>query len=93
MRQVLSAAFRQSARGSEAGAAADPENKLLWQYPRRRLDGETLRDAMLAVSGHLNLKAGGPGVFPELPAELQKSVGGRWVPSADPGWKAPPGRW
>ncbi|MDY3561388.1 DUF1549 and DUF1553 domain-containing protein [Gemmata sp. JC673] len=80
---VLSAAFRQGARGEEAGATADPDNKLLWQYPRRRLDGEALRDAMLAVSGQLNLKAGGPGVFPELPAELQKSSAGRWTPTAD----------
>lgn len=83
---VLSAAYRQGTRGE--GAAADPENKLLWQFPRRRLDGEALRDALLAVSGQLNLKAGGPGVFPELPAELQKSVGSRWVPSADPAERA-----
>lgn len=81
---VLSAAFRQGAKGADEGATADPDNKLLWQYPRRRLDGEALRDTMLAVSGQLNLKTGGPGVFPELPAELQKSVGGRWTPTADP---------
>ncbi len=80
---VTSAAYRQGARGSEEGAKADSENKLLWQYPRRRLDGEALRDAMLAVSGQLNPKAGGPSVFPELPAELQKTAPA-WKPSADP---------
>jgi hypothetical protein len=80
---VTSAAYRQSARGAEAGAKLDPENKLLWQYPRRRLDGEALRDAMLAVSGQLNPKAGGPSIYPELPAELQKSAPS-WKPSADP---------
>jgi hypothetical protein len=37
---------------------------------RRRLDGESLRDAMLAVGGRLNMKQEGPSVFPELPAEL-----------------------
>ena len=79
---VTSAAYRQGARGSDEGAKADSDNKLLWQYPRRRLDGEALRDAMLAVSGQLNLKAGGPGVFPELPAELQKTFPA-WKPSAD----------
>jgi hypothetical protein len=79
---ATSAAYRQSVKGDEAGAKLDPENKLLWQYPRRRLDGEALRDAMLAVSGQLNLKAGGPSVFPELPAELQKSAPA-WKPSAD----------
>jgi hypothetical protein len=80
---VTSAAYRQGTRGAEDGTKADPDNKLLWQYPRRRLDGEALRDAMLAVSGQLNPKAGGPGVFPELPAELQKNFPA-WKPSADP---------
>ena len=80
---VTSAAYRQGAKGGEAGAKLDPDNKLLWQYPRRRLDGESLRDAVLAVSGRLNPKAGGPSVFPELPAELQKSAPS-WKPSADP---------
>jgi hypothetical protein len=80
---VTSAAYRQSTKGDAAGAKADPENTLLWQYPRRRLDGEALRDAMLAVSGQLNPKAGGPSVFPELPAELQKNAP-TWKVSADP---------
>jgi hypothetical protein len=79
---VTSAAYRQGSRGSEDGAKADIDNKLLWQFPRRRLEGETLRDALLAVSGQLNLKAGGPGVFPELPPELQKSSPA-WKPTAD----------
>ncbi len=81
---VTSAAYRQGAKGDDAGAKADPDNKLLWQYPRRRLDGEAMRDAMLAVSGQLNLKAGGPSVFPELPEELQKRAPS-WKPSADAG--------
>jgi hypothetical protein len=78
---VTSAAYRQGARGDGAGAKADPENTLLWQFPRRRLDGETLRDAMLAAAGLLNPKAGGPGVFPELPAEVKAN---NWKVSADP---------
>ncbi|MEW5976245.1 MAG: PSD1 and planctomycete cytochrome C domain-containing protein [Acidobacteriota bacterium] len=44
----------------------DPQNKLLWKMPMQRLEGEIIRDSILAVSGGLNLKAGGPGVFPEL---------------------------
>ena len=80
---VKSAAYRQGAKGDAAGVKADPENTLLWQYPRRRLDGESLRDAMLAVSGQLNPKAGGQSVFPELPAELQKKAP-TWKVSADP---------
>jgi hypothetical protein len=78
---VTSNAYRQSARGAEGGLRADPENALLWQYPRRRLDGEALRDAVLATAGVLNTKAGGPGVYPELPAEV-KAAG--WKASADP---------
>ena len=78
---MTSAAYRQASRGSDEGVEIDPDNKLLSHYPRQRLDGEALRDAMLAVSGQLNLKAGGPSVFPELPAEVKS---GAWKPSADP---------
>lgn len=78
---VTSATYRQSAKG-DAGAKIDPENALLWHFPGRRLDGEALRDAMLAVSGRLNLKAGGPSIFPEIPPELQKLAPG-WKTTAD----------
>jgi hypothetical protein len=78
---VTSAAYRQSARGDEAAAKVDPENTLLWQFPRRRLDGEALRDAILATAGVLNPKAGGPSVFPELPAEIKPA---NWKVTADP---------
>jgi len=78
---VTSAAYRQSARGDAAGAKADPDNALLWQFPRRRLDGEALRDAVLATAGVLNPKPGGPSVFPELPAEIKA---GGWKVSPDP---------
>ncbi|KAF0178707.1 MAG: hypothetical protein FD161_1751 [Limisphaerales bacterium] len=44
---------------SPTGALVDPDNKLLWRYPIRRLDAEQLRDAQLFVSGKLNPKAGG----------------------------------
>lgn len=70
---ALSAAYRQSSHASEQSLTVDPENKLLSRMPRKRLDGESLRDAVLSVSGQLNLKAGGPGVFPELPAEMKAS--------------------
>jgi hypothetical protein len=60
----------------------DPENRLFWKMPRQRLEGETIRDAILAVSGTLNLKMGGPSIFPELP----KGIGtrGGWPVTADP---------
>ena len=40
----------------------DPENKLLWRFPYRRLDVEAIRDSMLAASGGFNRRMGGPGV-------------------------------
>jgi hypothetical protein len=77
---VTSATYRQSSRANPAGQAADPENTLLWHHARRRLDGEAIRDALLAVSGQLNPAMGGPCVFPELPAELARlsSKGAAW---------------
>ncbi len=45
-------------------ARADFSNELWWRAERRRLESEPLRDAMLTVSGQLNLKAGGPSFFP-----------------------------
>ena len=78
---VTSETYRQSSRADD-GMKIDPENALLWRSPRKRLDGESLRDALLSVSGELNLKAGGPSVMPELPAEL-KSAAKDWKVSAD----------
>ncbi|MFO0801553.1 MAG: DUF1549 and DUF1553 domain-containing protein [Gemmataceae bacterium] len=49
-------------------------------FPRRRLDGEALRDAMLASASLMNNRMGGPSVFPELPAEIKAA---NWKPSAD----------
>ena len=40
----------------------DPENTLLWRMNRQRLDFESLRDALLAVSGRLDRRVGGPSV-------------------------------
>lgn len=69
---VTSAAYRQSAEFNAKAAEFDPDNTLVWRHSRRRLDGEAIRDALLAVGGELNSRMGGPGVFPELPRELAK---------------------
>jgi hypothetical protein len=71
---VTSAVYRQSSTFRARGAELDPENTLLWRQNRRRLDGEALRDAILASSGRLTRAIGGPGVFPELPPELAGQV-------------------
>lgn len=72
---VTSATYRQSSRTIEKNLKVDPQNSLFWRQNRRRLDGETIRDALLSVSGTLNPARGGPGVFPPLPSELAGSIG------------------
>jgi hypothetical protein len=58
---VFSAAYRQASQVKNGPAeAVDSENQLLWRTSRRRLEGEALRDAALAVSGALNPQIGGP---------------------------------
>ena len=71
-------------RGRRPTRTADPENLLLSRQNRRRLDGEAIRDALLAASGQLNPALGGPGVFPPLPSELTRlsSKGAVWPVSA-----------
>jgi hypothetical protein len=58
---VTSAAYRQGSDVDPRAVAADGDDALLWRYPPRRLEAEALRDSMLAVSGALDLTAGGPG--------------------------------
>src|SRR5262249_17927327 len=47
--------------------AEDPENKLLWRVPYRRLEVEALRDAALAASGRLDPTMYGTAIFPYVP--------------------------
>ncbi|PHQ32702.1 PSD1 and planctomycete cytochrome C domain-containing protein [Rhodopirellula bahusiensis] len=58
---VLSSTYRQSTQQNETFAARDADVRLFWRYPSRRLDGEAIRDSILAVNGRLNLKMGGRG--------------------------------
>ncbi len=70
---LLSSTYRQASRNAAMAKVAeekDPDNKLLWKFPRRRLEAEEIRDAMLAVAGRLNRKAGGPSVIVPVDKEL-----------------------
>jgi hypothetical protein len=58
---VTSATYRQSSAANATGSARDAQARLLWRYPPRRLEAEPLRDAVLFVSGKLDLTMGGPG--------------------------------
>jgi hypothetical protein len=88
-RQIVgSAAYRQASRADRSDPEwtrrlqVDPGNTLYSRARRRRLDGESLRDAMLAVSGLLTDDRGGPGVMPPLPDELVGTLlKGQWTTS------------
>ncbi|MEM7392111.1 MAG: DUF1553 domain-containing protein, partial [Verrucomicrobiota bacterium] len=56
-----SATYRQSAARNPEAMNIDADNRLLWRMSPRRLEGEELRDTMLAVSGKLNPAIGGRG--------------------------------
>lgn len=78
---LLSSAYRQSSAYREDVAKADPENKLLAVFPRKRLEAEQIRDSLLAASGKLEEKVGGPSVFPPVPENL--GAGNQWQVSKD----------
>jgi len=61
---VTSATWRQSSAAADEAVATDPENRLWHHYPRRRLESESIRDAMLAVSGRLDPSIGGEPIDP-----------------------------
>ena len=63
---VLSSTYRMASGPTDPAAREDAENRLLSRFPRRRLEGEEIRDAMLACSGQLNLKRFGKPVVPPL---------------------------
>src|SRR4029077_4083584 len=58
---VTSAAYRQSSRSVPKAAQVDADNRLLWRQAPRRLEAEAFRDAVLTVSGEIDLRIGGPG--------------------------------
>jgi Protein of unknown function (DUF1553)/Protein of unknown function (DUF1549)/Planctomycete cytochrome C len=82
---MLSSAYQMSAKANDAGLKADPDNALFWRFNRRRLTAEEVRDSMLAVSGRLDLKMGGPSVYPPIPREV---LAGQSVPGQ--GWPVSP---
>ena len=72
---VTSATYRQSSIPSARTLEADPDNVLVSRMTRRRLEGEAVRDALLAVSGQLDSRVGGPSVFPDLPPGVDSRGG------------------
>jgi mono/diheme cytochrome c family protein len=58
---MLSNTYRQASEPREDALGKDANSRLLWRFPPRRLEAEPIRDAVLAVSGKLDLEMGGPG--------------------------------
>ncbi|MBM3793556.1 MAG: DUF1549 domain-containing protein [Acidobacteria bacterium] len=61
---LLSDAYQRSTRFDSAAAAKDASARLLWRFPLRRLNGETVRDAMLQSAGIMNTEMYGPSFRP-----------------------------
>ncbi len=68
---LLSRAFQQDSAIRPEALRADPQNRLLWRMPVRRLEGEAVRDSILSVAGSLNLEVGGPAVYPPVDPSLR----------------------
>lgn len=72
---VLSSTYQQASADRPDCQAVDPENRLLWKFNRQRLDLEALRDALLATSGRLDAKVGGPSInMLAVPAVPRRTV-------------------
>jgi len=81
---LMSETYQQSAQADPEALAKDADNKLLSRMNHMRLEGEAVRDALLAVSGRLNPTMGGPGVV--LPESSVAAGGSKAVPvTPDPG--------
>ena len=92
---LLSATYSQAGSGPVATRAAasmrrsdprlkDADNRLLWRFAPRRLEAEAVRDAMLHVSGQINLQMGGPGFRP-FTNLTTKGLESEYVPADSPG--------
>ncbi len=80
---LLSATYQQSAQAAPAALARDPDNHLFSRMNRLRLEGEVIRDSLLAIAGRLDTRMGGPGTFPPIPLEALQGARA-WKVSPDP---------
>ena len=62
-RLILSSqVYRLTHQTSAEAESVDPENRLLWRWPKRRMEAELLRDSLLHIAGHLDTTTGGASV-------------------------------
>ncbi|MCY2997708.1 MAG: PSD1 and planctomycete cytochrome C domain-containing protein [Planctomycetota bacterium] len=87
-RLVLSQTYRMSSNHDPKSASIDPDNRLLWHMPRRRMTAESIRDSILMLSGQLDQGRGGPSLGLHLEGNIA-GLGGNvnpptWVGKIDP---------
>jgi len=70
---LQSATYQQSSTAAAEAEAGDPGNKWFSRQARARLEGEVIRDSLLAISGRLNPERGGPSVSPPIPADITRT--------------------
>jgi hypothetical protein len=80
---VTSAAYRQATSWNEAASQVDAGNRLLWRQSPQRLEAETVRDAILAVSGRLDLRLSGPSYFDVRATRAPGTAAILYVPEGD----------
>ena len=72
---MLSSTYLQDSASNDAAMAQDPDNKLYWHYPRRRLDFEAMRDTLLLAADNLDMQQGGLSVdITEMPYPNRRTV-------------------
>jgi len=82
---MLSKAYRMSSQANAESLAKDPRNDNFWRFDMRRLSAEEIRDSIYAVTGKLNPRMYGPGIFPEISQEVlagQSQPGAGWGKSS-----------
>jgi len=67
---MRSRTYQQSSMHRDEADALDPENRLWWRMPKRRLEAEALRDTILTVSGKRNDAMFGPSIRPRIHPNL-----------------------
>jgi hypothetical protein len=72
---MTSEAYQMASRFEEPeNISKDPDNLYLWKQRIQRLDAEVIRDSIMTVAGTIDLKMGGPAIYPHVPEELLKAV-------------------
>ncbi|MFO1064820.1 MAG: PSD1 and planctomycete cytochrome C domain-containing protein [Pirellulales bacterium] len=73
---VLTDTYRRSSLHPEADSLSqrDPNNDLRWRGERRRMDAESLRDALLTAGGRLDLRLGGPSFYAPISTEALEGL-------------------